>query len=419
MADGALSSTYTAPADIGTAGSTSSGSLTQGAALPNITTTQQQATAAPSWYTDYLQNIAQQGAQAAQNAQFIGIQPMQQQAYNLAQSNVGNYQPTLNQATGALGSSINATSPLSAAQPYLSSAANPTYNTVNQYMNPYVNDVVSQIGNLAEQNVMNNVAPQTTAGLVGTGQFGSQRGAQALASNLGQYGQQTTALQANALNTGYQNAMTEAQAQAVLQGQLGQTAGSLASQGQQNLANAAQIGGQLATTTQNLGLGDVNALDTLGTQQQQILQAQQLFPLQMAQAEAGLLQGAQIPTSVSSTYTGPIPGAYQNSPLSQIATLGSTIGAISNTPFGQAIGNAVGSYFGSNTTPTFNSLDPYNTTTAGQTTADSMLNNPSTLFTNTSGLSPSNASYLTNNGFGSGLNLNNIPASPSYIGVGD
>jgi hypothetical protein len=41
-----------------------------------------------------------------------------------------------------------------------------------------------------------------------------------------------------------------------------------------------------------------------------------LFPLQMAQAKAGLLQGAQIPTTSTSTYTGPIPGAYQNAPLS-------------------------------------------------------------------------------------------------------
>lgn len=323
-------------------------SLTQGDALPNITTSQQQSTTAPSWYTDYLQNVAQQGAQAAQNAQFVGIQPMQQQSYDLAKSNVGNYQPTLNQATGALGSAIGSTSPLGAAQPYLSSAANPTYNTVNQYMSPYVNDVVSQIGTLAQQNIMNNLAPQTTAGLVGSGQFGSTRGADVLAANLGQYGQQTTAQQLQALNTGYQNAMQQAQNQAQLQGQLAGTAGQLASAGQQNLTNAAQVGGQLATTTQNLGLGDVNALNTLGTQQQQILQAQQLFPLQMAQAQAGLLQGAQVPTSVSSTYTGPIPGAYQSSPLSQIAGMGSLLGGISQTPFGQAIGSGLSSLFSSN-----------------------------------------------------------------------
>lgn len=326
--------------------------LTQGSAMPDITTTQQSTTNAPSWYTDYMQNVAQQGAQAAQNAQFIGVQPMQQQAYDLAKSNVGNYQPTLNTATGALGSAINSTSPLSAANPYLQSAANPTYNTVQNYMNPYVNDVVSQIGNLAQQNIMNNVAPQTSAGLVGSGQFGSQRGAQALGQTLANYGQQTTAQQLGALNTGYQNAMNQAQAQAALQAQLGSTAGQLASAGQNNLTNAAQVGGQLATTTQNLGLGDVNALDTLGTQQQQILQAQQLFPLQMAQAQAGLLQGVNLPTSTTQTYTGPIPGAYQTSPLANIGQVGSTLlGLLQN---GSQIGNTL-SGFGSSLSKLFGS----------------------------------------------------------------
>jgi len=319
--------------------------LTQGGALPDVTTMQTQNTTAPSWYTDYLQNTAQQGQSAAQNAQFVGIQPMQQQSYDLANQNVGNYKPTLNSATGALDKSINSASPLNAAQPYMNMAANPTYNTYQNYMNPYVKDVVSQIGDLAQQNIMNNVAPQANAGIVGSGQFGSQRGAAALANTLGQYGQQTTAQQVGALNTGFNNAMTNAQNQANLFGQLGQTAGNLQSMGQQNLNNSAQIGGQLANTTQQLGLGDVNALNTLGTQQQQIKQAEQLFPLQMAQAQAGLMQGINVPTGVTSQYSGPIPGAYQSSPLSQIAGVGSLVGAISQTPFGSWAGNKIGNLF--------------------------------------------------------------------------
>ena len=55
--------------------------LTQGSALPNITTTQTQATAAPSWYTDYLSGLANQGQQAAANAQYVGATPLQQQAF--------------------------------------------------------------------------------------------------------------------------------------------------------------------------------------------------------------------------------------------------------------------------------------------------------------------------------------------------
>lgn len=334
--------------------------LLQGAAMPAIDTAQTQSTQAPSWYTDYLQNIAQTGTNAAQSAQFAGVTPLQQQSYDLASANVGNYQPDLNTANGDLGQVGNYNAATAgagalqsalgqnatgAAQPYLNSAANPTYNTVQNYMNPYTQDVVSQIGDLAQQNIMQNVAPQANAGIVGSGQFGSQRGAQALGQTLANYGQQTTAAQTGALQTGYTQAMTAAQAQNSLNAQIGQTLGNLtntqqsnlanigqvqgnqASQEMQNLTNAAQIGGSLATTTQNLGLGDVNALNTLGTQQQQINQAQQLFPLQVAQSQAGLLQGAQIPTSSLSTYSGPIPGAYQNSGLATglgtLASIGS------------------------------------------------------------------------------------------------
>lgn len=319
--------------------------LTQGGALPDISTQQTQTTSAPSWYTDYLQNIAKTGSAAASNAQFAGVQPMQQQSYDMARANVGNYQPTLNTAVGALGSGINATSPLAAGQPYLDSAANPTYNTVGNYMSPYTQQVVGQIGNLAQQNMLQNVAPQATAGLVGSGQFGSQRGAQALGQTLANYGQQTTGLQLNALDKGYQAAMQQAQEQARLQGQLGQTAGQLASAGQQNLINAGSVGGNLATTTQNLGLADVNAINTLGTQQQQIEQARQLFPLQMAQAQAGLMQGINVPTTVQSTYRGPVPGAYAQAPLSNIMGGLSLAGKLSETPFGKAIGSGLGSLF--------------------------------------------------------------------------
>jgi hypothetical protein len=412
-------------------------SLTQGGALPSIDTTQTQSTTAPAFYTDYLNNLAQAGT-AGGNAQYVGATPMQNQAYSLAQQNVGNYQPTLSTAQGDLSQVTNydptqasagalnmalgqnavgaaqpylqqgaSTNVLGAAQPYLNSAANPTYNTVQNYMNPYVNDVVSQIGDLAEQNIMQNVAPQTTAGLVGSGQFGSQRGAQALANTLGQYGQQTTAAQTNALNTGYQNAMNQAQAQAALQGQLGQTAGTLAnygaqnqlsagstlgqltntqqaneanigniqgnmaSQEQQNLINAGIAGGNLAAQTQQLGLNDVNALSTLGGQQQQIAQNQQLFPLQTAAAQANILRGYTIPTSVQNQYSGPIPGAYQSAPLSQIAGIGSLLGSTQGQTLMSSIGNLFGSNNGNPSQATLNaanaSSDPLGSLIAAQT----------------------------------------------------
>lgn len=320
-------------------------SLTQGSPLPNITTTQTQTTQAPAWYNDYLSGLASRVTDAGANAQFVGPTAMQNQAWDLAGQNVGNYQPTLNQATGAVGQATGM-SPLGAAQPYLTSAANPTYNTVGNYMSPYINNVVGAIGALGQQNILQNVAPQATAGVVGAGQFGSQRGAQALGQTLNQAALGITAQQANALNTGYQNAMTQALQNAQLQQQVGATAGQLESAGQQNMINAGLAGGQLATTTQNLGLGDVNALSTLGAQQQQIEQNRQLFPLQVAAMQANIMKGFTVPTSVTGTYTGPIPGAYSAAPLSQIMGGASLIGALSKTPIGAAIGSGISNLFG-------------------------------------------------------------------------
>jgi len=153
--------------------------------------------------------------------------------------------------------------------------------------------------------------------------------------------------------------------------------GNQASQEQQNLINAGQVGGTLATATQNLGLGDVNALSTLGTQQQQIQQAQQLFPMQMAQSAAGLLQGAQIPTSASSAYTGPIPGAYQTSPLSQITGIGSLLYGAGNVASG-ATGtlSSLGQLLNGTSGATSNPLASYGGTVGPMGTSGAVNNNP-------------------------------------------
>jgi len=289
---------YVTPPNLGAAsGSSAVGSFTQGAPLPNITTTQSQATAAPSWYMDYLNNLAGSSTAAGNNAQFVGAQPLQTQAFGQVAGNVGNYQPNLQSANQLTMDAATAKAP----------------QVAQSYMNPYIKNVVDSIGMLGQQNIMNNVAPQTTAGIVGAGQFGSTRGANALANNLTTAGLGITAEQAKALKEGYQQSITNAQLD--LQRQMG---GGL---------QMGALGGQ----TQQYGLADVNALSTMGGQQQQIGQNEQLFPLQVAAQQAALMKGYTVPTSVTNTYTGPIPGAYQVSPLSQLASLGSGITGLFQT----------------------------------------------------------------------------------------
>ena len=246
------------------------GGLTQGTALPNITTTQMQATATPEFYTDYLNRLATQGGAAAENARYIGPTELQTQAFKDVQSNVGNYQPALTSAmnlAGQVGSS----------------------------------NLAQAVGDLGRYNIAQNLAPQATSGIVGSGQFGSRRGAGALGQVIAGANLAITQQQQEALQRDYANKLA-----------------------------ASQQFGNLATQTQALGLGDVNAMATLGEQQRTLAQNQQLFPMQMLKEEAGLLRGQTIPTSTASSYTGPIPGAYNASPLSQIAGLGSLATGVSN-----------------------------------------------------------------------------------------
>jgi hypothetical protein len=282
--------------------------LTQGTPLPNISSTTAQTTTAPDWYNTYLKDIATQGATAATNATFAGPTGMQTTAWQNAQNNVGNYQPALTSATNLVNAGTR-----SAADPN-----NP--NGVQSFMSPYITDVVNKIGAQGQNNIARGLAPQVTAGVVGSGMFGSKQGANALASNIANAEQNITQQQASALQSGYGQALAAAQNQQGI-----------------DLSGAGAMG-NLAGATQTLGLGDVNALSTMGGQQQTINQNQQLFPLQTLTAESNLMKGFTVPTNVSSTYNGPgQAGQYSASPLQTVTGLGALTAGIANTTGGQQL----------------------------------------------------------------------------------
>jgi hypothetical protein len=281
-----------------------------------LQSSQTTATQAPEYYNNYLSNIAQQGSSAGANAKYIGATDLQNQAFgNVAQAGTS-YQPALTAAQNTMGQAIGAQSPLAAAQQYFNNANVDQSALAKQYMSPYTQDVVNSIGTLGQRNIQQNLAPQATAGAVGTGQFGSTRGAQVLGQTLQNANTDILAQQNQALQSGYQNAMANAQKQQQLEAQLGQYAANAANAGQQNLITGATAQGNLAGQQQQLALNNINSLFNLGTQQQQIKQNEQMFPLDVAAKQAGLLRGYTIPTSTVNT--------YQGSPLSAIATLGAT-----------------------------------------------------------------------------------------------
>jgi len=266
-----------------------------------LESSQNQTTVAPDFYNNYLSNLAGAGTTAATGAQYVGAQPLQEQAFQDVAGKASAYQPTLQQAGNTLGAAGDVTSPLSAATPYLQTAGKSPAELAQSYMSPYITSVVNALGDTGQRNIMQNLAPNATAGAVGSGQFGSKRGAEVLGQTISNADRDILNQQYQALNTGYGQALQAGTAQNQLQGQLGSTAGQLASSGQQNLTQLGNAQSNLAGQNQSLGLADINALSTLGGQQQTIAQNKELFPLTNLSTLSGLLRGYSVPTTTKTT----------------------------------------------------------------------------------------------------------------------
>jgi len=280
--------------------------LFQGDPLPDVTTTSETQATAPEFYTNYLQDIANLGQNAVQQGGVAGFSPLQQQAFNMTPDVAFAGAGSMGAASQLLGQSGATTVP----------------DVVNDYMNPYTSSVVDEMGRLQNRNIQENVLPNLGAAAVGSGQFGSQRQAQATGQTLRDMQSDLLGKQYQALNTGYQNASQTAQ---------------------QDLSRTLQSGqafGNLGAQQQGLGLTGLGALSSYGAQQQ--AQGQKLldYPMAQTQAYSKLLQGYQVPMGTVKQDVGPQAGAYSNSPLSQISGLLAGLGSFANT-LGKADGGAV------------------------------------------------------------------------------
>ena len=381
-----------------------------------LQSSQNKQTSAPGYYTDYLTNLATQGKTAADQAQFVGAQPLQEKAFSEVCQNFGNQQASIAAGKGLVGQAANqnvtgaaapylqagtGASPLNAMAPYAETAmgttgyeagvpfvtqgatksglcaANPYLQQATgtspadlaaSYMNPFLKTAVQSMSDIAQRNIRQNLSPAAAAAAVGSGQFGSQRGAQVQGQITAQANQDLNNQIAQMMASGYGQALCAAGKQNALVANAGNTAGALTNQtaqnqinagtnlgnlqqganqiaaglgstaaqaqAQQNQANltAAQTAataaanqgqllntagttmGNLAQTGANMNLACINALSTLGGQQQTIGQNEQNYPLTKLQSLGSLLQGYSIPTGTRTTLC--------MSPLSGAAALG-------------------------------------------------------------------------------------------------
>lgn len=298
--------------------------LFQGSALPNITTTKTDVTSGPSWYNTYLQDLAQTGTQALQRTPeqaVAGFTPMQTAAIGATPAAATAYQPFLQGAETALGKTAGL-SAAGAASPYVSSAAQTVPGAVSEYMDPYQRQVVDEIGRLGQQNIRQNLRPLATARSVTTGDFGSKRGEEILGQTIQGALADISGQQSRALSAGYASALAAAQADKQRQLQAGQLMGTLTGTDLTNALQEATTRGALGTTAQTLGLKGTEATFGAGELEQKLNQARLNAPLTQATNAANIFTNLKVPTTVSQVANAPVPGAYANSPLSQIAGLG-------------------------------------------------------------------------------------------------
>jgi hypothetical protein len=267
-----------------------------GTIAPSVDTTKTTGTTAPSYYTNYLTDIAKAGQTAVgmpANNMVSPLTAMQTQGYAAVPGAATAYQPQLNAAEATAGDV----------------AAGITPDKINQFMNPYTHNVVDEMARLQQQNIQRNVMPQMKAGFVGSGGLGGQRYANATGQTMADMQSNLTGQQYGALSSGYQSAVTNALNEGQMQNQAGQLQSTLAGQ------------------EQNLGLTGAGAMTKAGAEQQAFEQAKIDAPLKQATNAAALMRGYQIPTSATETFHGPIAGTYGLSPLSQVTGLGALIGS--------------------------------------------------------------------------------------------
>jgi hypothetical protein len=326
--------------------------LTQGQPLPSssssLTTSQ-----VPQYLSDYLYNLmngaysaAQQPYQAYNNPdgtpapRIAGFTDPQTKAFGMTETSAGAYQPQLNAAekTATNAGGLNT---LGAAQPYFNAASASTPGVIQNYMNPYQQNVIEQMGTQAQRQLQEKILPAIGDQFTRAGQFGSsrqqeiaQRGVRDIASGL----EQNIGTQ---LAQGYTTAGQQAQADLSRLASMGQAAGTLTGTEEANKAALAGVQAGLGQKEQALGLTGAAATEAVGAEQQamnqknldlayQDFQNQTAYPEQQLGFLSNIVRGLPSGGSTTSGTTSSIGGTYSASPLASLASAGLSAAALSN-----------------------------------------------------------------------------------------
>ena len=237
------------------------------------TTTQ---TILPEWYTQYAQGLTSRAMAASEEPyqayslpRIAGFAPEQEQAFAMAPTAAAAYKPYLG-AAGELATIGGTGSAYGVAQPYLARGADSFTDpgVARQYMSPYIENVVSGIGDIAARNLREKILPAVNRTFIGGGTFGGSRSADFTQRAIRDAQSAALSQQVDAMRQGYKEASdlygAEASRALTAAGQAGQLSGT----DYNRMLDAAARMGILGESAQTSGLKEAATLESIGQQRQ-------------------------------------------------------------------------------------------------------------------------------------------------------
>lgn len=318
--------------------------------LPTIQNTSS-STTIPGWLTNASQfgvnnarRMLSQPVQGYTGQMSPGLSDDQQSAGDMIRGSVGAYQPYYDQAAAMTQASTGMAPNVRAG-----SFGMGLQGAINNYMNPYISNVVDSVNALGQQNLANSLN-QTADQAIGAKAFGGSRHGVQEGIATAQNNLNTNNLLANLLSSGYTQA-TGLMGQDInnnLQAQVYNQAN--ANTGMNRMQTAGNQMSNLGTANRAANTADISNLMNYGTLQQQTTGAQQQaaynewlrqqnMPLQMQQVYNQTVGAAPHDTSTNTSSVGISPVQQQSSsPLMSGLGMGlaglSTVGGLFSAPAG-------------------------------------------------------------------------------------
>lgn len=190
---------------------------------------------------------------------------------------------------------------------------------ISKFYDPYQQQVIDEMQRQSDINVQRNVLPGLKSLGIGSGQFGGSRVGNISGQALADIASTLQSQQTGARSAGFKQALDAA----------------LREQGQQ--ASTASALGQLGSIEQQAATQGIKSLSEAGASKLAYDQSKIEAPLTRAMNVAQIMRQYQYPTTTSETKQ-TLPTTMGLSPLSQIAGLGTLIGAIDKSAIGGILG---------------------------------------------------------------------------------